>query len=320
MITTSNVIKRFGRTAALSGIDFMLPDQCIYGLVGSNGAGKSTLLRLLAGVYRPDTGTVLMDGQPIYDRPAAKAEIALVPDELYTPTGASIRSMAKLYASAYARFDHALLASLCEQFRLHTTKPLLTFSKGMRRQAAFALAMSCQTRYLLLDETFDGFDPVLRNLGRKLIYDAVTARGVTALLTSHSLRELEDTCDQLALLHQGGLVLQSDVSSLKTTLCKVQVVLPLPFDQSTFDNLSLEILRYTQHGSVAHLILRGQHQETLEKLHTKLPLLCEVLPLTLEEIFVHEMETLGYVFPDAMPLPQGETTTVQKIGKKEASR
>jgi ABC-2 type transport system ATP-binding protein len=296
MITTSKAGKRFGAMAALSGIDCSVPDRCVYGLVGSNGAGKSTLLRLMAGVYRPDAGEVLLDGAPIYDNPAAKAQIAFVPDDLYFLPGASIRRMSDLYAAAYPAFDRGALRTLCERFRLDETKPLHTFSKGMRRQAALVLTLACGTRCLLLDETFDGLDPVLRDLARKLIYDAAWERGASVVLTSHSLRELEDTCDHLALLHRGGLVLQSDADSLRTTLCKVQIVVPMPYDRKSFDDLGLDILRYTQHGSVTNLILRGQREEILSRLQTKSPLLCEALPLTLEEIFVHEMDTLGYVF------------------------
>ena len=296
MITTNNAVKRFGQVTALDGINSTIPDGCVYGLVGSNGAGKSTFLRLLSGVYCPDSGTVLMDGEPVYENSDAKPRIVMVPDELYFLPGATIQRMAGLYAAAYTGFDRELLETLCETFGLHASRPLHTFSKGMRRQAAFVLALACRAEYLLLDETFDGFDPILRNLAKRLVYDAVCERGVTVVLTSHSLRELEDTCDQLALLHKGGLVLQSDVDSLKTTLCKVQIVLPQPYDRSRFDALNLDILRYTQHGSVASLILRGEHEALLAKLHTTQPLLCEALPLSLEEVFVHEMEALGYAF------------------------
>jgi len=300
MITTTNAVKTFGPITALSGIHSSIPDGCIYGLVGSNGAGKSTFIRLLAGIYRPDTGTVYMDGSPIYDNPAAKGQIAIVPDELFFLPGASIRRMADLYAPAYSGFNWKLLETLCETFSLSPSKPLHTFSKGMRRQAAFVLALSCQTKYLLLDETFDGLDPILRDLAKRLIYDAVCQHGVTVVLTSHSLRELEDTCDQLALLHKGGLVLQSDVDNLKTTLCKVQVAFPEAYDQPRFDALGLNILRYSQHGSVASFILRGDRDEALAKLSGMRPILCEALPLSLEEIFVHEMEVLGYAFDDSM--------------------
>ncbi len=296
MINVQNVTKRFGRSAALSGITSVVPEGCIYGLVGSNGAGKSTFLRLIAGVYSPEIGTVELDDQRIYDNAACKEKLVLVPDESFFLPSATILRMADLYAAAYRDFDRKQLAALCNTFQLRMDKPLSTFSKGMRRQAAFVLAMSCRTPYLLLDETFDGFDPILRNLARRLVYEAVCERGVTAVLTSHSLRELEDTCDQLALLHRGGLVLQSDVDSLKTTLCKVQIVLPQPFDRSAFEGLGLDILHYTQHGSVANLILRGERSELLTRMYAKQPLLCEVLPLSLEEVFVHELAALGYVF------------------------
>ena len=301
MITADNLSKRFGRVRALNSVSCCIPDACVWGLVGSNGAGKSTFLRLLAGIYRPDSGTLAMDGQPIYENTTIKAQLALVCDDLYALPGASLARMAALQRAAYPRFDAARFDALCEAFRLKPDRPLHTLSKGMRRQAAFALALSSRARYLLLDETFDGLDPVMRNLARKLVYEAVCDDGATAVLTSHSLRELEDTCDQLALLHEGGLVLQSDVSGLKNTLCKVQVGFGAPFEESAFAPLGLEILRCRQLGSVAHLMVRGAHEEVLARLRGMQPLLCELLPLTLEEIFIHEMEGLGYT-ADPAPL------------------
>ena len=220
MIEVRGLTKRFGDFTALCNVTCTIPEGCIYGMVGSNGAGKSTLLRLISGVYRPDAGEIFIDGQPIYENTAMKARIAFVPDELYFLGGADMRRMARLYAAAYPAFDKARFEALTASFRLDPTKPLSTFSKGMRRQASIILSLSSRPKYIFFDETFDGLDPIMRTLVKKLIVEDVLDRHATAIITSHSLRELEDTCDQLALLHKGGLVLESDVQNLKTCCSK----------------------------------------------------------------------------------------------------
>jgi ABC-2 type transport system ATP-binding protein len=267
-------------------------------MVGSNGAGKSTFLRLIAGVYRPDQGTITMDGLPVFDNPAVKSQIAYVSDELYFLAGASMNRMADCYASLFPHFDKKRFQFLTESFHLNPKKPLSTFSKGMKRQAAIILALSTRPKYLFFDETFDGLDPVMRNLVKGLICEDVLERQVTAIITSHSLRELEDTCDQLALLHQGGLVLQSDVQHLKTSLFKVQIAFLDDYDQSRFPQV--DCLHYVQHGSVANLIVRGDQEATISYLQSLSPVLLDILPLNLEEVFTYEMEALGYSFHDVL--------------------
>ena len=294
MIEVRGLTKRFGDFTALCNVTCTIPEGCVYGMVGSNGAGKSTLLRLISGVYRPDAGEIFIDGQPIYENTAMKARIAFVPDELYFLGGADMRRMARLYAAAYPTFDKARFAALTASFRLDPTKPLSTFSKGMRRQASIILSLSSRPKYIFFDETFDGLDPIMRTLVKKLIVEDVLDRHATAIITSHSLRELEDTCDQLALLHKGGLVLESDVQNLKTSLFKIQIAFNQDYDRDFF--AGLDILHYTRHGSVASFIVRGDREQTVAALQAKLPVLLDILPLSLEEVFTYEMEALGYIF------------------------
>ncbi len=298
MIKAENIVKKFDQFTALNGITCSIPSGCIYGMVGSNGAGKSTFLRLMSGVYRADEGQITIDGEPVYENPAAKGKIAFVPDELYFLPGATMDRMAGLYQAIYPRFDHERYAYLAEAFGLNSKKQVNTFSKGMRRQAAIILAISCKPEYLFMDETFDGLDPVMRNLVKGLICQDVAERNATAVIASHSLRELEDTCDQLALLHKGGVILESDIGDLKTSLFKVQIAFKEEYGISRFEGMPL--LHFSKKGSVSNLIARGDRDMLVARMKEMNPLLLDVLPLTLEEVFTYEMESLGYVFHDVL--------------------
>ncbi|MBQ9988438.1 MAG: ABC transporter ATP-binding protein [Clostridia bacterium] len=298
MIKANGLIKKFGHKPVLNGLSCTIPSGCVYGLVGSNGAGKSTLLRLLAGVYKADGGTVEVDGAPVYENPDVKEKCVLVADELYFLPQSNMLRMADLYAAAYPAFDRARFKTLTEAFRLDPKANLSTFSKGMRRQAAIVLSLSCHASYLFIDEAFDGLDPVMRALVKKAVYADMAERGATTVITSHSLRELEDTCDQLALLHQGGILLESEVDNLKTSLFKLQVAFREPFDKTKFSFLAP--IDYVQHGSVATLVLRGDRAVATTAMQAMEPILIEMLPLTLEEVFVHEMHVLGYAFDDVI--------------------
>ena len=296
MITAQNLTKTFDKFTALENLSCSIPNGCIYGLVGSNGAGKSTLLRLITGIYRPDKGEVLIDGKRVYDNPEVKRRFVFVPDELYFLPQSNMNRMASLYKSVYPGFDGQRFEQLAHAFNLDPNAKLQTFSKGMKRQAATILALSVKPDFIFFDETFDGLDPVMRNLVKKVIYADVCERKATAVITSHSLRELEDTCDQLALLHKGGLVLESDVQKLKTTLFKVQIAFDHAYDHTVFSGF--DVLNFTKHGSVSNLIVRGDREAVTQSLRTKSPVLLEVLPLSLEEVFLYEMESLGYAFDD----------------------
>jgi ABC-2 type transport system ATP-binding protein len=285
---------------ALNDLSCTIPGGCIYGLVGSNGAGKSTFLRLLSGVYRPDEGSIEIDGLPVWENPAAKDKIFYVPDDLYFLPQTSVRRMASYYKALYRKFDWTRYTNLIETFQLDDRANLNTFSKGMRRQAATILALSTMPDYLFFDETFDGLDPVMRRLVKQVIYNDVLDRGTTTIITSHSLRELEDTCDQLALLHKGGIVFESDIQNLKTALFKVQVAFASPFTKEKFASAGINIISYNQVGSVATFIVRGDREETETCLRNMNPLLLDMLSLNLEEVFIYEMEALGYAFKDIL--------------------
>lgn len=294
MIQADKVTKKFNGYAALDNVSCCIPEGCIYGMVGSNGAGKSTFLRLISGIYKPECGSVKIDGEDVFENPGIKSIIGYVPDELYFINNASMNRMASLYRSVYENFDMERFNYLTETFRLDPVKNINTFSKGMKRQAAIILAVSSRPKYLFLDEIFDGLDPVMRNLVKSLICKDVEERKATAILASHSLRELEDTCDQLALLHKGGLVFESDITNLKTSLFKVQTAFLHDYDRSIFGEM--DILHFVKHGSVANLIIRGDREEVVERIKAMSPVLLDVLPLTLEEVFTYEMEALGYAF------------------------
>ena len=306
MIQAEHVTKIFRSASqpkphiAVSDLSCTIPGGCIYGLVGSNGAGKSTFLRLLSGVYRPDEGLIDIDGLPVWENPEAKNKIFYVPDDLYFLPQTNMKRMAAYYNALYSKFNRERFNNLTETFGLDPEANLNTFSKGMRRQAATILALSTMPDYLFFDETFDGLDPVMRRLVKQVIYNDVIDRGTTTIITSHSLRELEDTCDQLALLHQGGIVFESDIQNLKTALFKVQTAFPEPFNRAKFEAVGINIVSYTQMGSVATFIVRGERMATEEKLRCMNPLLLDILPLNLEEVFIYEMEALGYAFKDIL--------------------
>ncbi len=294
MIVSKNAVKKFDTFTAIDNLSCSIPDGCIYGMVGSNGAGKSTFLRMISGVYRADSGEVTIDGESVWENPKAKSQIAFIPDDVYYLANSNMNRMAALYSTVYPNFDYDTYKYLTNTFNLDPKKNLNSFSKGMRRQASTILALAARTKYIFFDETFDGLDPVMRNLVKKLICNDVVERKATAIITSHSLRELEDTCDQLALLHKGGLVLESDIGNLKTKQFKIQIAFADEYDRSKFEGI--DIVSYHKTGSVTNMIVKGERDETITRLSMMQPLILEVLPLSLEEIFTYEMEALGYTF------------------------
>lgn len=301
MIKAEKLSKNFDDVKALSELSCTIPEGCVYGLVGSNGAGKSTFIRMLAGIYRPDGGSVTVDGEETFNNPAALGKMVLVPDELYFLPGANLKRMGQLYYNVRGSFDFARLEELAKLLGLDMSRPISTFSKGMKRQAATILAMACRPEILLFDETFDGLDPVIRSVVKRLIVDDVLERKTTIIITSHSLRELEDTCDQLALLHKGGLVLESDISNLKTSLFKVQIAVNGDFTKENIASAAkAEILSFVKKGSVANVIMRGDKDSAASALQSLNPIILDILPLSLEEVFVYEMEALGYEFNEVL--------------------
>lgn len=292
MIEIQQLVKRFGSKAALDGISLQIEKGSVFGLVGSNGAGKSTLLRVLAGVYRPDGGSVLMDEEPPYENSGLKNRIFFVSDYPYFLPKSTLQETASLYRRVYAHWSEERYQALCRTFGLDIHGRIQNFSKGMQRQAALILALSAQPDYLLLDEIFDGLDPVVRQLLKKLLADEVALREMTVIIASHNLRELEDVCDHVGFLHHGGVLMEQELDSLRLGIHKIQAVFQhLP----TAEQLSgLDIVRWETRGSLVSMVVRGENEQIQAELEKWNPVFCESLPLTLEEVFISEMEAAGY--------------------------
>lgn len=296
MIEIQSVTKTFGKNIAIDDASCTIESGSVFGLVGSNGAGKSTLLRLIAGVYSQDSGSVFINGQSVFDNPKAKKECIFISDSPYFSYGVNLDTMAKTYSLFYDTFSHIKYSRLINLFGLDPKAQLSGFSKGMRRQAEIILALSCMCKYIVMDETLDGLDPVMRAFVKKLLYQTVIDDNTTVIISSHSLRELEDACDNLAMIHNGKIIFQRDIQNISSTVSKVQVVLDEDLKKHEFEGI--DVLSYTRKGSVANLIVRGGCEKVLEVLEKKEPLLVEVLPLSLEEVFTYELKQKGYSFDE----------------------
>ena len=285
MIEVRERVKSFEGLRALDGLTLTVPKGAVYGLVGPNGAGKSTLIRHLAGIYRQDAGSVLVEGEPVYENPAVKQKIAYIPDEVFYYTQATLRDMKGLYKDLYPSFDEERYRKLAGAFDLDEGRPIRKFSKGQQKQAAFWLALSLQPELVVLDEPVDGLDPVMRRQVWSLLLSDVAERGTTVLVSSHNLRELEDVCDHVGILNRGKMLLERSLSELQENLVKIQLALPegreLPAD--------LQILHESRTGRLRQLILRGKSEELSAKLQSVEPLFLDLLPLSLEEIFIYEL-------------------------------
>lgn len=292
MIEVKNLVKKFGEKTALDDMSFRIGGGSVFGLVGSNGAGKSTFLRTAAGVYRPDGGEVLVDGAAPFENPRVKERVCFIADYPYFPPQATLTEMAGLLSKLYPRWDGEKFGKLNRIFPVGAKAKISAMSKGMQRQAALICAFSLCPDYLLMDEIFDGLDPVMRQLLRRLISDEVARRGMTVVIASHNLRELEDLCDHVGLLHKGGVLLEKDLDELRLGVCKAQAVFkPIP-EKSAF--APLDIVKWETRGSLVNLVARATREELLAKINSLHPLFAEVLPLTLEEVFISEMEVVGY--------------------------
>lgn len=288
MIEVKNLTKRFDGFTALNGLTMTVPTGSVYGLVGPNGAGKSTIIRHITGVYRPDSGEVLIGGEPVFENPPVKARIACIPDDLSCHAGASIRELKSFFKGLYPAFSDERFTALADIFKLDQRQPLRRFSKGMQKQAAFWLAICTQPDYLVLDEPVDGLDPVMRRQIWSLALEDVAGYGTTVLVSSHNLRELEDICDHVGIMHMGHMLLERSLSDLQDNFVKVQLVTENPLPPS------LHILHESTLGRVQTLILRGDPQTVADELAASAPMLCDLLPLSLEEIFIYELGGTGY--------------------------
>ena len=296
MIEVKDLRKRFGNFQALNGLTLTVPTGSVYGLVGPNGAGKTTAMKHITGVYRQDGGEVLLDGQTVFENPAVKEKIAYIPDEIYYFPQAGIRDMAAFYKGLYPKFNMERYQKLGEAFRLDEKMPMKRMSRGMQKQAAFRLAMSLMPEVLVLDEPVDGLDPVMRRQIWSLLLGDVAERGMTVLISSHNLRELEDVCDYVGIIHGGKTLLERSLSELQDNIVKAQLVLP---EGGTLPE-SLNILHESRVGQVITLILRGKQEELSAELKALNPLFYDLLPLSLEEIFIYELGGEHYEVQDIL--------------------
>ena len=287
MIEVKNVVKTFDGFAALDGANITVPDGGVYGLVGPNGAGKSTIIRHLTGIYRPDSGEILVEGQPVYENPEKKALIAASPDDWYYFQSATIRDMMQFYRGFYPAFDMARYERFKEVFSLPEKTPIRRMSKGMQKQAAFWLTMSCRPKYLILDEPVDGLDPVMRRQVWSLMMSDVSEHGTTVLVSSHNLRELEDVCDHVGIMNKGKVLLERSLTDLQENIVKMQAVWK-PGEVPVLPR-ELEVLHTSNVGRVYTYIVRGTAAAVTEKMGQYNPLMLEALPLSLEEIFIYEL-------------------------------
>ena len=285
MIEVRDLYKSFDGFQALKGLNINVPKGAVYGLVGPNGAGKSTVIRHLAGIYRQDSGDVLIEGEPVFENVELKERIAYIPDDIFYYSQANIRDMMHFYRSIYKNFSMERFEKLGQVFSIDPKTPMRKLSKCMQKQVGFWLTLSCCPDYIILDEPVDGLDPVMRRQVWSLLLADVAERGVTVLVSSHNLRELEDVCDHVGIMDHGKLLLERSLSQLQDNIVKVQLALPegkeLPAD--------LELVHESRTGRLRQLIIRGKEEELSAKLMAAEPLFMDLLPLSLEEIFIYEL-------------------------------
>ena len=286
MLEMQNVTKTFGSFKALDGLSMSVPQGAVYGLVGPNGAGKSTAIRLLTGVYRPDCGSITLDGQPVYENPIVKERICCIPDDIFYFPSATLEEMRRFYKGIYPRFDDALFQRLYDVFELPKKGQLRRFSKGMQKQAAFHLSICTRPDVLVLDEPVDGLDPVMRRQVWSLILSDVAQRGTTVLISSHNLRELEDICDHVGIMDSGKMLLQKSLADMQGKTHKLQLAGEVPE--------GLDILHETLAGKLRTLVVRGDVKKISALVGASSPAYFDILPLSLEEIFIYELGGVNY--------------------------
>ena len=299
MIEVINVTKKFGSHKALDQVNMHVPKGAIYGLVGPNGAGKSTIIRHITGAYRQDAGEIRVKGEIVYENALIKSHMAYIPDDIFYFTQANLNDMMRFYKDLYPSFDQELFGNLQECFpTVHRKHTIRRLSKGMQKQAAFWLAICCRPQLLILDEPVDGLDPVMRRQVWSLLMSDVAQNGTTVLVSSHNLRELEDVCDHVGIMHHGRLILEKSLDDLKGSVSKIQVA----FEGEELPELpnGMDILHRTQAGRVHTLIIRGEQDMIRTQIASLGPILLDVLPLTLEEIFIYELGGAEYEVKDIL--------------------
>ena len=292
MIKADNLTKRFQGVTAVDHIHAEIQDGTVFGLIGTNGAGKSTFLRMAAGILKPDEGTITLDGESVFEDTRVKARCFYIPDEPYFLGNGTADDMKTFYQGIYPKVDTDRFGKLLKSFELDGRRKIQTFSKGMKKQLAVLLGICAGTDYLFCDETFDGLDPVMRQTVKSLFANDIEERHLTPVIASHNLRELEDICDHVGLLHRGGMLLSKDLDDMKMNIHKIQCVLPAGLDRTNLQNL--DIMTAEQRGSLLTLTVRGQKEEIQARMQSYHPVFFEMIPLSLEEIFISETEVAGY--------------------------
>lgn len=292
MIELKQVSKSYDGIEAVKEISLTIQNQNVFGMLGTNGAGKSTLLRMISGILKPEKGEILIDGEPVWENPEAKSRFFYISDDQFYFANATPMDMARFYRNYYTEFDEKRFQKFLNNYSLNANRKIQTFSKGMRKQLSILLGICTNVPYLLCDETFDGLDPVMRQGIKSLFAKEMDERGLTPVIASHNLRELEDICDYIGLLHEGGILLSKELEELKCNLQKIQCVLPEGNDNEL--RKQLDILQFNRRGKLLTMTVRGDSREILQRIETYRPVYCEVLPLSLEEIFISETEVVGY--------------------------
>lgn len=291
MIKIENLVKTFDKVTAINHLNLNISDGSIIGLVGSNGSGKSTLLRTITGVYVADEGFIVADGKETFENNEFKGNSYFIPDYPFFYNKSTIELHASYLKKVYPNWSDEIYYQLLNVFMLDPKMRIVNMSKGMQRQASLLLAFATQPKYLFLDEIFDGLDPVIRQVVKKIIINNVVDRNITVVIASHNLRELEDLCDRIVLMHKGSLVIDKNLDDMKEGFCKVQVAFtaetPVNFD-------TLDVFRKNQNGNIYTLTVKGDKEQIMDTIKAMNPAFMEVLPLTLEEAFISEMENINY--------------------------
>jgi ABC-2 type transport system ATP-binding protein len=292
MIEVKNVSKAFQDLEALKNVNLNVAKGSIYGLLGSNGSGKTTLLKLLAGIYKQNTGELKICDENVFENIKLKSQMVFMPDTPYFFSQHTIKNMANYYKSIYESWNDERYDKLKLIFNIDVNKKVSSFSKGMQRQVAFWLAFSIMPNILILDEPLDGLDPVIRQKIKNLIIQEVADREMTVIIASHNLREIEDICDHVGILHKGNLILEKDIDDLKSDVHKIQIAFKDKFPDGLLNNT--DILHVEERGSVLLVIIRGTKTYVTDYFNKFNPVIIDIIPLTLEEIFIYEMEDVGY--------------------------
>ncbi len=293
MIEVSGLSKNYDDIQAVDDITATIQEGSVFGLVGTNGAGKSTFLRMLCGVLKPAKGQVLIDGEDIYENEEAKKKVFYISDDQYFFANGTPYDMKKYYEKIYENFDNDEFFALMTKFGLQGNRKINTFSKGMKKQLAVILGICAKTKYLLCDETFDGLDPVMRQAVKSIFIAEMEDRGMTPIIASHNLRELEDICDHVGLLHKGGILLSKDLEEMKLSLHKIQCVFTDEEGRKQFLE-TVKPIKTEQRGSLYTLTIRGTREDLEKELSSVETVFSEIIPLSLEEIFISETEVVGY--------------------------